>query len=186
MGVVPPFTKREVCMTFELPQYTRLLTLSSHFHQRGELFRMWLPPNERCSGTSNCNVPSRAPDYESRLYDDPVEVSYDSPIALDGEDPVEQTIKACAVYDNGADDPLEVKRHSIRPDSPSCNTPVANCGCGESTRVCLGGNQQGTQCGGDDAACGEDGLCDACPLLGGVTTDDEMFLPLGSYYVQSP
>ncbi len=146
---------------------------------------MWLPPNERCPGTANCDVPSRDPDYESRLYDDPVEVSYDS-LALDGEDPVERTIRACAVYDNGADDPLEVKRHSVRPDSPNCNTQLGNCGCSESGRVCLGGSKQGTPCGGDDAACGEDGLCDACPVLGGVTTDDEMFLPLGSYYVQAP
>jgi hypothetical protein len=41
-------------------------------------------------------------------------------------------------------------------------------------------------CGGDDSVCGEGGMCDACPLLGGVTTDDEMFLPLGSYYVAEP
>jgi hypothetical protein len=26
-------------------------------------------------------------------------------------------------------------------------------------------------------------LCDACPLRGGVTTDDEMFVLLGIYYV---
>jgi hypothetical protein len=25
-------------------------------------------------------------------------------------------------------------------------------------------------------------LCDACPLRGGVTTDDEMFILLGQYY----
>ena len=186
MGVVPPFTKREVCMTFELPPYTRLLTLTSHFHQRGELFRMWLPPNETCFGTGDCDVPSRAADYESRLYDDPVETAYDPPLLIDGADPIDRTIKACAVYDNGADDPLEVKRNSIRPDSPSCNTPVGNCGCAASARACLGGDNQGARCDGDDDACGADGLCDACPLVGGVTTDDEMFLPLGSYYVQQP
>jgi hypothetical protein len=41
-------------------------------------------------------------------------------------------------------------------------------------------------CNGDDSVCGEGGSCDACPLLGGVTTDDEMFIPLGSYYVAPP
>jgi len=45
---------------------------------------------------------------------------------------------------------------------------------------------QGLACGGDDSACGADGTCDACPLYGGVTTDDEMFIPLGSYFVAEP
>ena len=187
MGVIPPFEKREVCMTYTLPQYTRLMTLTSHFHQRGELFRIWLPPNEVCQGVFGCTVPSKAPDYESRLYNDPVEESYDPPRDMDGADPAERTIKACAVWDNGADDAFEVKRNSIRPDSPSCtNNPFGNCGCGASERACLGGDNQGAPCGGNDATCGADGLCDACPLLGGVTTDDEMFVVFGSYYVQPP
>ena len=38
----------------------------------------------------------------------------------------------------------------------------------------------------DDSVCGEGGICDACELLGGITTDDEMFIPLGSYFVQEP
>ena len=29
-----------------------------------------------------------------------------------------------------------------------------------------------------------DGVCDACPLIGGVTTEDEMFLLLGNYFVK--
>lgn len=183
MGVIPAFEKREVCMTFTLPQYTRLMTLTSHFHQRGELFRMWLPPNDVCLSTSGCEVPTREADYENRLYDDPHEERYDQPLPLDGADKRERTIKACAIWDNGADDPMEVKRHSTRPDSPSCLTQFANCGCIESDRVCLAGDRQGARCDGTDDACGAGGLCDACPLLGGVTTDDEMFLPLGSYYV---
>ncbi len=187
MGTIPPFEKREVCMTFTLPQYTRLMTLSSHFHQRGELFRMWLPPNERCSVPDGCALPTDPPDYESRLYNDPVEESYDPPRSLDGADPTERTIKMCARYDNGADDPAEVKRNSIRPDSPSCNNvQFANCGCAPSERACLGGDRQGSSCNGDDAICGAEGLCDACPLLGGVTTDDEMFVAFGSYYVELP
>ncbi len=27
-----------------------------------------------------------------------------------------------------------------------------------------------------------DGVCDACPLVGGVTTEDEMFAILGDYF----
>lgn len=182
---VPPFEKREFCSSFDLPQYTQLLSLTSHFHKRGELFRMWLPPNDGCAGAP-CQAPSRDPDYTSRLYDDPPEDRYDPPIAMNGADPPQRRIIACATYDNGADDPLEVKRHSTRPDTPSCNSPAGFCGCSASTRVCFGGDNPGKACGGTDEVCGTDGLCDACPLKGGVTTDDEMFLPLGSYYVAAP
>lgn len=187
MGTIAPFEKKEVCTTFTLPVHSRLMTLSSHFHQRGELFRIWLPPNERCSGVRNCEAPARPPDYESRLYNDPVEISYleSGAIRLDSEDSDERTFKSCAVYDNGADDPLEVKRHSTRPNAPSCGHSAAHCGCTASTRACLGGDSQGARCDGDDAVCGADSVCDACPLEGGVTTDDEMFITFGSYYVEA-
>ncbi len=50
MGTIPPFESREVCMTFTLPRYARLMTLSSHMHWHGQLFRIWAPPNQPCSG----------------------------------------------------------------------------------------------------------------------------------------
>lgn len=186
MSEVEPFSKKEICMTFTLPRYSRLLHLSSHMHSRGELFRIWLPPHEPCAEVAGCAVPTAPPEYESRIYDDPLYQYYpaDDLPAFNDEAPNERTFKACAVYDNGADNPMEVKRHSTRPDAPTCSEPSAHCGCDAIDRVCLGGNAQGFACAGDDAACG-DGICDACPLLGGVTTDDEMFIPLGAYYVES-
>ncbi len=41
---------------------------------------------------------------------------------------------------------------------------------------------------GDDAACDSspgagDGFCDACQIMGGVTTENEMFGPSVDYYV---
>ena len=53
--------------------------------------------------------------------------------------------------------------------------------------ACVDGPQKGELCAGDDSVCDStpgagDGACDACPLLGGVTTDDEMFVLLGAYY----
>jgi hypothetical protein len=57
---------------------------------------------------------------------------------------------------------------------------------------CTKGNV-GTPCSGDtdaarNASCDStsgagDGFCDACVLKGGVTTEDEMFLLLGSYFI---
>ena len=60
MSTVTPFEKREICMTWTLPRYAQLMSLSSHMHTRGELFRIWLPPNEPCEGTIGC-VPRRPP-----------------------------------------------------------------------------------------------------------------------------
>ena len=187
MDPVNPFTKKEICMTFTVERFSRLMYLSSHMHMRGELFRIWNPPHQPCFGVEGCSVPSSTPEYESRIYDDPVYKYYpadDLPF-FDGEDDAGRTFKACAVYDNGQDNALEVKRHSTRPDAFTCGLPQAHCGCDASNRACLGGADEGMLCGGDDTACG-DGICDACPLLGGATTDDEMFIPLGGYYVDSP
>jgi hypothetical protein len=186
MGPVPPFEKEEICMTWTLPQYAQLLTLSSHMHQRGELFRIWLPPNAPCSGVDGCTPASGDPDYVSRLYDDPVYTYYDPPLGYSSETQAERTFLACAVYDNGADDSSQVKRESTKPNTPTCGYPRTFCGCDAEERACLGGDNQGVACEGDDAVCGEGGTCDACPLLGGFTTDDEMFLPLGSYFVKAP
>jgi hypothetical protein len=40
----------------------------------------------------------------------------------------------------------------------------------------------------DHALCGDPALklCDACAIRGGVTTQDEMFILLGSYYIPEP
>ena len=50
------------------------------------------------------------------------------------------------------------------------------------------GPQKGELCNGNDEACdsqpgANDGDCDACPLKGGVTTEDEMFILIGGYFV---
>jgi len=186
MGPVAPFTKREICMTWTLTRYAQLLSLSSHMHVRGESFRIWLPPNDPCRGVRDCFPPETDPDYESRLYDDPVYTYYDPPRDYSSTLEMDRTFKACALYDNGADNPLEVKRESTKPNTPACVFPGASCGCKAEERACLGGDHQGMPCNGDDSICGEGGSCDACPLLGGVTTDDEMFIPLGSYYIDDP
>jgi hypothetical protein len=182
MGPIAPFEKQEICSSWTLPQNSQLLSLSSHMHERGELFRIWLPPNEPCPGIS-CSPPTREADYVSRLYDDPLYTYYEPAIDLSGTSNEGRTFIACARYDNGADNPMQVKRESTKPNTPVCGFPRTGCGCSASARSCFGGPNEGMACNGDDAVCGEGGMCDACPLLGGFTTDDEMFLPLGSYYI---
>ena len=104
---------------------------------------------------------------------------------FDSEDVESRTFKACAVFDNGNDDSAEVKRNSASLTRNTCGELFAGCGCDEEDRFCFGGDNQGISCNGDDSACGS-GICDARPLLGGTTTDDEMFVPFGFYYTENP
>ena len=51
---------------------------------------------------------------------------------------------------------------------------------------CVGGATPGLECGQDDSVCGDGGSCDACPVHGGVTTEDEMFISIPAYYILPP
>ena len=84
-----------------------------------------------------------------------------------------------AVFDNGFSDPSTVKRRSTSPESARCL---------EAATHCIGGPHQGALCGGDSSVCetspgAGDGDCDACSLEGGLTTEDEMFMLLGAYFL---
>lgn len=199
MGTVPPFTSHEACASFTLPQGARLLTLSSHTHKFGTDFRIWYPPNELCSAggsfggeaTQDCDVPAREPDYRSFNYQDPLYQRFDADNnleILDSADARDRTFRFCAIWDNGETNPQEVRKNSERPDANSCDFGAANdfigeCGCEPELRACLGGPTQGMSCNGDDSLCGEGGVCDACPVWGGVTTEEEMFAILGAMYL---
>ena len=204
MGRIEAYESKEVCGSFTIPQYGRLLNLSSHTHRFGKEFRVWYPPNEPCTGRApdnDCSRPATEPDYVSFDYEDPLyqRFSDEAIMAFDSADDAARTFTYCAVWDNGERNSLEVRRNSIRPDAETCDfvgalAPVANniginlvaCGCEPEERSCFGGPNEGMPCGGDDAVCGDGGSCDACPLGGGVTTEEEMFILLGAYYVESP
>lgn len=192
MGEVAPFESVEVCGSFTVEVGARITTLSSHTHQHGRDFRIWFPPNESCIGGPNCLPPTdREPEYRSFQYQDPLYQRFgaEALIPFDDADPSSRTFRYCAVFDNGAEDPMTVRRNSKRPDAVTCDFAqqaggfIAECGCKPELRACLGGPNQGEICGDDDGVCGEGGVCDACPLAGGVTTEDEMFAILGAYFV---
>jgi hypothetical protein len=63
--------------------------------------------------------------------------------------------------------------------------PAGANACADSDTYCIGGDNNGQPCGGDDSKC-SGGVCDACTVTGGVTTEDEMFILLGNYYVMPP
>ena len=82
---MPPFETREYCRTYTLPQGARLFELSSHTHQRGVLWRIWAPPNETCFPGQPACVPGDpfAPIYVNTDYTDPLQLIYETPVALD-------------------------------------------------------------------------------------------------------
>jgi hypothetical protein len=170
---VPPFAEVEYCATYTFPEGAHVFELTSHTHKRGRLFRVWGPGvAPSCSSrNATCLPEAGEPLFVTTDYADPTRVGFDGAgLALTAADPASRTFKYCAIYDNGATDPSKVKQ----------STGIGNV-CDASQRMCLGGENQGTPCLGDDARC-PGGSCVACPLRGGVTSDDEMFLMLGSYY----
>src|SRR5262249_45419843 len=134
------------------------------------------------SSTGPCGPEAGPPIFTTIQYNDPTVLTFDPPVALDGDDVASRTYKFCAVYDNGADDPSEVKRASTSPKPPFFLAPGGPCLPADT--ACLPGPQKGQKCNGNHAFCGDPSLklCDACPLKGGVTTEDEMFILLGFYY----
>jgi hypothetical protein len=163
----PPFTTREVCADHVAPPGAELIRLTSHTHKRGKRFRVTLPGDEMI--------------YESLIYSDPLYREYEPSIFLTGETDEERTLHACSLYnngvsENGAPDPQTVTRASRMPDRAACD-PVA-CAQGKVGEACNGKD--------DNAACDSepgkgDGLCDACAITSGVTTENEMFVVMPWY-----
>jgi hypothetical protein len=179
---VPPYEQREYCWTHTFAENSHVFQLSSHTHKRGKRFRYYKEPQAPCNNIATCNP--GAPDdifYETFDYADPLIVEFDPPRVYSGS-VANRTVKYCALYDNGATDPAEVKTQSGSP------CPALGCGtlggpCTNSAVMCtVGGPNTGQLCGGNDGNC-PGALCDACRALGGVTTEDEMFIATGRYYL---
>lgn len=198
---VPPFEEREYCRTVLFRKGTRLNDLSTHAHKRSTLFRVWGPGvAAACRSTSEnpgaCLPESGPPVLTTTEYNDPAQFQYPEPLALDSDDPAQRRFKFCSKYDNGLHDPSLVKRNSQSPIPPTFGTlaPGGPCYVAPPSPFardlgisCLDGPKKGQPCAGDDRFCDSapgagDGQCDACPLAGGVTTEDEMFILLGNYF----
>ncbi len=184
---VPPFETREICATYTLPEGARLFDLSSHTHKRGAVFRIWGPPNTPCTPNDATCVPGPPERLISTStdYSDPVQTNFDPPLPPAPAPVEDRTYLYCALYDNGSTPTSPpVKQQSTSPPPPLIFAPGGPCSNAEV--ACMDGPRKGEPCGlvGGDAFCGTGpGSCDACPVKGGVTTEDEMFILLGSYYV---
>lgn len=170
----PPYTTQTLCNDFVLPQGARLFSLSSHTHKHGKHFSVTLP-----DATSV---------YDSFVYNDPLTTLNNPPFAFDSTDATQRTLHYCSLYNNGvatdgSPDPSTVTRRSKTPDSAK-NTiglcsPTA-CAAGKVGAACNGVGDNHT-C--DSAPGANDGLCDACAITGGESTENEMFILIGQYYL---
>jgi hypothetical protein len=128
--------------------------------------------------------------YTSLTYSDPAVTKFNPPVVMgdSGSSAAQRTYTFCSLYDNGFANPADVKRQSTSP-KPTAGFPGGPCAI---PTGCTGG-QVGASCSGDtpaarDASCDSspgagDGVCDACTLTFGVTTEDEMFVLLGAYFM---
>ena len=114
--------------------------------------------------------------YTSLTYADPLVLTLDPPklYGAVGTTAAARTLTYCALYDNGFSNPDTVKRNSRVPDNGLPCRPT-NCTTGLAEARCS------TDADCDSAPGKGDGFCDACRVHFGVTTEDEMFVLLGSY-----
>ncbi len=129
--------------------------------------------------------------YTNLVYNDPTVVNFDPPRAYSSAaaSAVTRTLTYCSLYDNGASDMSEVKRRSTSPPTPfGAVAPGGPCaqasGCTEGMMGApCNGNNEAAHRSCDSFPGAGDGFCDACTLRGGVTTEDEMFILMGGFFV---
>lgn len=120
--------------------------------------------------------------YTTYTYADPLVLQFtpSRSFAPLGASPAARTLTYCALYDNGFTNPDEVKRRSMVPTNGSpCQ--ATHCAEGKVGSPCEGSTQEQRDTSCDSAPGAGDGFCDACSAGFGVTTDDEMFVLVGSY-----
>jgi len=203
---VLPYQTQEVCRTYLIEQGARLFNLNSHTHRHGVRFRIWEPPHRPCYPDqfgNGCSPPADNSQliYVSTEYTDPVQLNFEPPVLYESANPSpdpdapendDRRFLYCSLYDNGSTPSSPaIKQQSTSPAAPvNFDILIPFQGgdggpCGNDRVACLGGSNAGALCGGDDGLC-PGGTCDACPVRGGVTTEDEMLIMIGSYYIPEP
>lgn len=170
-----PYTTQTICQDHVLPRGARVFSMSSHTHKRGKHFTVEHPDGHLI--------------YESFIYNDPLNARFDPPLEFDSTDDAERTLRFCSFYNNGvaedgSPDPETVTRRSRVPASAAqtiglCN-PIA-CSAGNIGAACNGVDDD-RSC--DSAPGANDGDCDACAITFGESTENEMFILIGQYFIE--
>ena len=169
-----PYTTQTLCHQHVLPQGAKLFNLNSHTHQRGKHFTVDLPDGTRI--------------YENFVYNDPVDQRFDPPLSFDSPDPAERTLRFCSLYNNGVKDDGSPDSEKV---TRASRVPASAALLGKCKPVACAAGRVGAACDGvdDDATCDSspgagDGDCDACRITGGESTENEMFVLIGNYYLE--
>jgi hypothetical protein len=168
-----PFTTQTICHNHLLPQNAHLFNMSSHTHKHGKHFTVTMPDGSTI--------------YESFVYNDPEDITFDPPLVFDSPNPADRTLRFCSLYNNGvkADGSPDVNLVTRSSRVPPSAQFIGRC----SPVACVSG-KIGARCNGtgDDRTCdsspgANDGFCDACNITGGESTENEMFILIGAYYI---
>jgi hypothetical protein len=159
-----PFTRETYCAKHVVPRGNSLTILTGHTHRHGE--RFWVK-----------NAQSELI-YENFVYNDPLYKRFDPWLTFDAESDAARTLEYCATYNNGlkedgSPDLNLVTRASRMPEGTSCK-PVA-CVAGKIEASCS------TDADCDSSPEAHDGVCDACEITRGTTTENEMFVLMPWY-----
>jgi hypothetical protein len=123
--------------------------------------------------------------YTNLVYNDPTVVKYE-PAKLfpgPGSSAATRTLTYCSLWDNGFIDLADVKRRE-NALGRGCATPTG-CTEGKVGDACGGATEEERNASCDTFSGAGDGFCDACGVGGGFTTEDEMFILMGSFYVEN-
>jgi hypothetical protein len=181
----PPFTSQTLCnVSPPLPRYARVFGLSSHTHKHGKHFTIALSDGTQV--------------YESFVYNDPLNAQFDPPLGdpergdsssvlLNSANSEDRRLHYCSTYNNGEgidgspDVDLVTRASRVPRNAPvfSRCTPTA-CVAGKIGASC----SKDSDC--DSAENAGDGWCDACRITGGESTENEMFILIGQYFVDPP
>jgi len=129
--------------------------------------------------------------YRTTDYTDPTNLFFDpARVHPWGSSAADRTYLFCATYDNGStpQSPLVKLQSTSPPPPPFLPIPLGGPCTDEKAYCANDGPNRGLHCAGDDALCDSspgagDGRCDACIVYGGFTTEDEMLVLFGDYYV---
>ncbi|MET0343102.1 MAG: hypothetical protein ABW252_18990 [Polyangiales bacterium] len=159
-----PFTRKTYCKKHVVPLNHSLAMMTGHTHRRGEHF--WVTDA------------AKKKIYESFDYNDAEYRHYTPWLEFTSPNNADRTLEYCATFNNGLtkDDKPDlnlVTRKSRMPSGTSC-VPTA-CVAGKVTAAC----KTNAEC--DSAPGRGDGSCDACPIKGGQTTENEMFVMMPWY-----
>ena len=149
------------------------------------------PATARRTNPGACLPEPTPPIMVTTEYNDPAQLIFKTPLALDGDDPASRRFKFCSIYDNGHTDPATVKRNSTSPVvllGGKCFSSPPRPGQTHLLRQSQERRRkrQSPATATTASATARRARTTACatpaPLRGGVSTEDEMFILIGSYY----